>query len=153
MDDDVRPLISPRALRTERLHPLRPHGRAVWVLHHPTIDRRTQRAISLHDVSHALGTDVRVLFPGSVPTADCYVSAARALYDAWQDEQDGINDGDVIVSVGGDLHTVTMIDDILRQCGITWYTWAKHVGHGRYVELVKLLDQTQFAPTPTEVSR
>jgi hypothetical protein len=129
-------LTSARRARDDRPPP---PERMVWVMHQPTMDRRTQRAISLDDV-RALGTEVRVLFGPSSTTADAYVMAARALFDAW----DEFEDGDVVVSMGGDLHTVTMIDDILRQRGVREYVWARHIGGGQYVEFRKPLDETNF---------
>jgi hypothetical protein len=116
-----------------------PPDRVVWVLHMPFVDRRTQKPIPLSDVQK-LGTEVRTLFATHTTTVDAYTLAARALYDAW----DEFEDGDVVVSMGGDLHTVSMVDDILRQRGVRTYVWARHVGHGAYVEFVKRLDETDF---------
>ena len=133
------PLIQSLPAPASPAHTSTPPDRVVWVLHQPTMDRRTQRPIPLTDVER-LGSDVRVLFGATAVTVDSYPLAARALYDAW----DEFEDGDGVVSMGGDLHTVTMVDDILRQRGVRHFVWARHVGHGTYVEFVKDLDITNF---------
>ena len=116
------------------------HERVVWVLHQPTNDRRTKRKISLDEARSIPAQDYRVLLPPTA-TVDRYAHYARALFDALVD----FEDGDVIVSMGGDLHTVTMVDDLLRQRDVAWYCWAKHTGHGNYVLFEKSLDCTNFA--------
>lgn len=111
--------------------------RVVWVIHQPTIDRRSGQPIDLNDVAH-LGRPRVVLPP--VETANNYVSAARAMWSAF----DEFEDGDVVCSMGGDLHSLTMLDDMLRQRGVSWYVWAKYIGYKKYVEFVKNLTATDF---------
>jgi len=135
------PLIQPSNVGGASNAIARAQDRVIWVFHAPSIDRRTMKPIDISDVKKH-GTDVRVLFPVGVSTIDRYPEFARGLYDAWRDD---FNDGDCVVSLGGDLATVAMCDDILRQCGVDWFVWMKHVGHGTYVEYRKDLFATDFA--------
>lgn len=127
--------------RTRRAHAAPPApttGAVVWILQEPLVDRRTNRVPDLSRLRR-WGTPRWVLPPGS--TVHDYATHARALWEAW----DAFEDGDAVVFLGGDLATITLVDDILRQRGVERYVWLKHLGFDRFQSQEKDLRTTTFS--------